>query len=406
MERQNFVLPLLIGGATTSKIHTAVKIEPNYSKAPVIHVLDASRAVGVVSKLLNATAAPEFTAEIAAEYQSLRNTHAGRRSQKRLRTIEDARRQRLTLDWNGYQPPAPTFTGLRCFNNYDLAEISRCIDWTPFFKTWELAGKYPAILDDPVVGEAARNLYHDAQAMLQCIIEEKWLEAHAVIGLFPANSTGDDIEIYANGSAEPITTIHTLRQQMEKPPGRPNLALSDFIAPKETGLRDYIGAFAITAGIGLDKVVARFDAAHDDYNSILAKALADRLAEAFAERMHQHVRQEFWGYAKRETLDNDALIAEQYQGIRPAPGYPACPDHTEKGPLFCLHNAEANTGIQLTESYAMLPAAAVSGYYFSHPESHYFGIGRIARDQVEDYAARKGMDIETAERWLAPNLGY
>ncbi len=406
MERQDFHLPLLIGGATTSKIHTAVKIDPNYNKAPVIHVLDASRAVGVVSKLLSDTAVDEFTAEIAAEYRGLREKHAGRRSQKRLRTIEDARQQRLILDWDNYQPPKPTFIGLNCFDNYDLAEISQYIDWTPFFKTWELAGKFPAILDDPVVGEAARNLYQDAQAMLQCIIEEKWLEARAVIGLFPANSVGDDIEIYGDGSDQASTIIHTLRQQMQKPPGRPNLALSDFIAPKETGLQDYIGAFAVTAGIGLDKIVGRFEADHDDYNSILAKALADRLAEAFAERMHQRVRQEFWGYASDESFENDDLIAEKYKGIRPAPGYPASPDHTEKGTLFSLLNAEVNAGIELTESFAMLPAAAVSGYYFAHPESHYFGIGRIARDQVEDYAARKGMDIETAERWLAPNLGY
>jgi 5-methyltetrahydrofolate--homocysteine methyltransferase len=411
MERQDFHLPLLIGGATTSKIHTAVKIEPNYTKAAVIHVLDASRAVGVVSKLLSNSAIDGFTAEIAAEYQSLRETHAGRRSQKRLRTIDDARRQRLILDWQTYQPPVPTFTGLQCFNNYNLAEISQYIDWTPFFKTWELAGKFPAILDDPIVGESARNLYQDAQVMLQCIIEENWLEARAVIGLFPANSNGDDIEIYRDSGnnqaqSEPITTIHTLRQQMQKPPGRPNLALADFIAPKESGLQDYIGTFAVTAGIGLDKIVARFEADHDDYNSILAKALADRLAEAFAERMHQRIRQEFWGYAAQESLGNSELIAEQYQGIRPAPGYPASPDHTEKGTLFCQLNAEANTGIELTESFAMLPAAAVSGYYFSHPESHYFGIGRIDRDQVEDYAARKGMDIETAERWLAPILGY
>jgi 5-methyltetrahydrofolate--homocysteine methyltransferase len=406
MERQDFHLPLLIGGATTSKIHTAVKIDPNYNKAPVIHVLDASRAVGVVSKLLSDTGVADFTAEIAAEYQSLRETHAGRRSRKQLRTIYDARRQRLALDWDAYQPPAPTFTGLKCFNNYDLAEISRYIDWTPFFKTWELAGKFPAILDDPVVGEAARNLYQDAQAMLQCIIEEKWLEARAVIGLFPANSVGDDIEIYGDDSKEVKTVVHTLRQQMQKPPGRPNLALADFVAPKETGLQDYMGAFAVTAGIGLDKVVGRFEADHDDYNSILAKALADRLAEAFAERMHQRARQEFWGYADNETLENDELIAEQYQGIRPAPGYPASPDHTEKGTLFCLLNAEVNAGIELTESFAMLPAAAVSGFYFAHPESHYFGIGRIDRDQVEDYAARKGMDVKTAERWLAPILGY
>jgi 5-methyltetrahydrofolate--homocysteine methyltransferase len=406
MEREKFDLPLLIGGATTSRIHTAVKIAPNYSRGPIVHVLDASRAVGVVSNLLSETAREGFSAAVRDEYDTLREQHAGRRSQKRPRPIAEARRQRLEINWSDYRPPVPTFTGLKTFEAYDLAEISRYIDWTPFFKAWELAGKYPAILSDPVVGETARSLYRDAQAMLQCIIAEKWLQAKAVIGFFPANNRGDDIEVYGNGSKTPTAVIHCLRQQMEKPPGRPNLSLADFVAPHESGLQDYIGAFAVTTGIGLEEVVGRFEAEHDDYNSIIAKALADRLAEAFAELLHKRVRREFWGYAPEESLDNEALISEAYRGIRPAPGYPACPDHTEKGTLFCLLKAEENAGITLTESFAMQPGAAVSGYYFAHPEAHYFGIGRIDRDQLEDYAARKGMAVETAERWLAPVLGF
>ncbi|MCI0395331.1 MAG: methionine synthase [Chloroflexi bacterium] len=410
MEREGFSLPLLIGGATTSKIHTAVKIEPNYQRGPTIHVLDASRAVGVVSNLLGEQKAT-FAGGIKAEYENVREQHAGRRAQTRLRTIEEARQHRFQANW---QPPRPNVLGWQCFDDYDLAELSRYIDWTPFFKAWELAGKYPDILEDEKVGEAAGNLFRDAQAMLAEIISEKWLTARAVIGLFPAHSQGDDILVYAPEAAgtraastpSPISVIHCLRQQMEKPPGRPNFSLADFVAPKESGVTDYVGAFAVTAGIGLDEVVRRFEAAHDDYNAILAKALADRLAEAFAERMHERVRREFWGYAPEEALDNVALIAESYQGIRPAPGYPACPDHTEKAGLFELLDAPENAGITLTESFAMLPTAAVSGYYFSHPEARYFGIGRIGRDQVEDYAQRKGMDVAEMERWLAPNLGY
>ena len=407
MERAGFDVPLLIGGATTSKIHTAVKIEPNYSKGPVIHVVDASRAVGVASNLLNPEHRADFAAGVKSEYETIRTRHAGRRSQQRLRPLAEARANKFQTKWEQYRPLAPAFTGLKCFNHYSLSELRNYIDWTPFFQTWELAGKYPHILEDAVVGEAARNLFDDAQAMLDCIIQEKWLRASAVIGLFPANSAGDDVEVYKDESrAEALAVVHNLRQQMEKPPGRPNLCLADFVAPKETGLADYIGMFAVTAGIGLEEQVRRFEAAHDDYHSILLKALADRLAEALAERMHERVRQEFWGYAPAESLDNEALIQEQYRGIRPAPGYPACPDHTEKGTLFCALSATANAGICLTESYAMLPAASVSGYYLAHPESHYFGIGRINRDQVEDYAARKGWDVETAERWLAPLLGY
>ena len=407
MEREGFDVPLLIGGATTSKVHTAVKIDPNYGRGPVIHVVDASRAVGVVSKLLKRASRDAYATEIAAEYENVRRKHAGRRAQKRLRPLAEARRNSLQLDWTEYRPPQPAFTGLRVFDEYDLAEISRYIDWSPFFEVWELSGKYPEILEDKVIGEAASVLYRDAQAMLQCIVEEKWLTAKGVIGLFPANNVDDDIEIYADGSRDKLlTVVHMLRQQMEKPPGRSNFALSDFVAPKTSNVPDHIGAFAVTAGIGLDAVVQRFEADHDDYQSIMAKALADRLAEAFAELMHERVRREFWGYALGESLENQALIAEQYRGIRPAPGYPACPDHTEKETLFRLLRATENTGITLTENFAMQPAATVSGYYFSHPESRYFGIGRIGRDQVQDYARRKRMPLVTAEKWLAPVLGY
>jgi 5-methyltetrahydrofolate--homocysteine methyltransferase len=407
MDREGFNIPLLIGGATTSKVHTAVKIDPKYTRGPVVHVVDASRAVGVVSKLLNKANAKAYAAEISSEYAAVRRKHAGRRAAKRLQPLAEARRNGWPTDWTQYQPPAPAFTGLQIFADYDLAEISRYIDWSPFFKVWEMSGKYPDILEDPVVGEAAGNLYRDARAMLGCIIEEKWLRARGVVGLFPANSVGDDIEVYANGSRDkPLAVVHMLRQQMEKPPGRPNMALTDFVAPKESGVADYMGAFAVTTGLGLDKVVQCFEADHDDYHSIMAKALADRLAEAFAELMHQRVRREFWAYSPDEALDNQSLIAERYRGIRPAPGYPACPDHTEKETLFQLLEAPENAGITLTESFAMQPAAAVSGYYFSHPEAAYFGVGRIGRDQVEDYAQRKGMDVTTAEKWLAPVLGY
>jgi 5-methyltetrahydrofolate--homocysteine methyltransferase len=407
MEREGFDLPLLIGGATTSKVHTAVKIEPNYSRGAVVHVVDASRAVGVVANLLSETKNVAFAAETRAEYKQIRERHAGRRPDKRLLPLAEARRHGLKIDWAGYRPAQPTFTGLRVFDDYDLSAISRYIDWTPFFKVWELSGRYPAILDDQVVGEAATSLYRDALEMLLNIINEKWLTARAVVGLFPANSSGDDIELYADGSRDkPSAVLHTLRQQMDKPPGRPNLALADFVAPKESGLADHLGAFAVTAGSGLDVVVRRFEDAHDDYRSIMVKALADRLAEAFAELMHEQVRREFWGYAPKEHFDNEALIAAEYRGIRPAPGYPACPDHTEKGTLFGLLDAPGNAGITLTESFAMQPAAAVSGYYFSHRQSQYFGIGRIGKDQVEDYARRKGISLDTAEYWLAPNLAY
>jgi 5-methyltetrahydrofolate--homocysteine methyltransferase len=404
MEREGFDLPLLIGGATTSKIHTAVKIAPEYTRGPVVHVVDASRAVGVVSQLLSHEQRAAFATGVRAEYDGLRAAHAGRTARRALRPLAEARRNRLQLDWAGYAPPAPAFTGSRVLADVDLAEIRPYIDWTPFFGAWELVGKFPRIFDDPVVGESARQLYADAQAMLDCIVQEKWLTARAVIGFYAAQSVGDDVQLLNDGRS--LSTIHFLRQQIEKPPGRPNLCLADYVAPAESGVTDYLGLFAVTAGIGLAEVVARFEAAHDDYNAILAKALADRLAEALAEYLHKRVREEFWGYSAPEPLNNEALIQEAYRGIRPAPGYPACPDHTEKGELFRLLDAPRAVDMHLTENFAMSPAAAVSGYYFAHPQAAYFGVGRIDRDQVADYAKRKGMDVETAERWLAPNLGY
>jgi 5-methyltetrahydrofolate--homocysteine methyltransferase len=411
MQRQGFTLPLLIGGATTSKVHTAIKIAPAYD-GPVMHVVDASRAVGVVAQLLNEENRDGFAAAVSAEYDAIRSARGNRRSQKPLATLAQARANRLPIDWATYVPPAPNQLGVQVLADYPLEELVPFIDWTPFFSTWELAGTFPAILNDPIVGESARGLYDDAREMLAAIVAEKWLSARAVFGLFPASTDGDDIvvlppNIRANGhTPQPLTVIHCLRQQMQRPPGRPNLSLADFVAPRSSGLADHVGLFAVTAGIGLDAVVARFEADHDDYHAILAKALADRLAEAFAEHLHLRVRREFWGYASDEALDGSDLIAEKYVGIRPAPGYPACPEHTEKGALFRVLDAPTNAHMQLTESFAMLPAASVSGYYFSHPQSRYFGIGRIGRDQVADYAARKGMSVAEAERWLAPNLGY
>ena len=406
MKRQGLTLPLLIGGATTSKVHTAVKVAPNYD-GPVIHVLDASRAVGVASNLLSDTLKDDFVTQISDEYEVLRDKHANRKKADNQATIATARANGFKDDWAAYGPAEPTFTGLKTFEDYDLAELVTRIDWTPFFRTWELAGTYPTILDDPKVGEAARNLKADADAMLQKIVGEKWLTARAVIGFFPANSVGDDVEIYTDANrAETVTTLNFLRQQMQKDAKRPNFCLADFVAPKDSGKTDYVGGFAVTAGIGIESRLAEFKANHDDYSDILLKALADRLAEAFAERMHERVRQEFWAYAPGEELSNDDLIHEKYRGIRPAPGYPACPDHTEKRKLFDLLQVEKNTGIELTESFAMTPTAAVSGFYFAHPDSQYFGLGRISKDQVEDYAKRKGQDLETTERWLAPNLVY
>ncbi len=404
MEREGFQIPLLIGGATTSRAHTAVKIAPKYS-GPVVHVLDASRAVGVTSNLLSDKLKGDFVEQVKQEYAALREERAERDTSDRRITLEEARANRLKPALT----PAvtPTFIGARTLDCYPLPELVERIDWTPFFQTWELAGHYPAILTDPAVGKTARSLLDDARRLLDRIVREKILTARARLGFYPAASRGDDILLYTDESRkELLSTIHTIRQQSKKSGDRPNLALADFVAPAESGVRDYIGMFAVTAGHGLETLVAEFEAGHDDYNAILAKALADRLAEAFAERLHQRVRQEFWGYASNEELDNDALIHEKYQGVRPAPGYPACPDHTEKQTIFDLLQAESQAGIKLTESMAMLPAASVSGYYFWRPESQYFGVGKIGRDQVEDYAQRKDLPIAEIERWLAPNLGY
>ena len=407
MEREGFQLPLLIGGATTSRMHTAVKIEPHYHGATA-HVLDASRSVGVVGALLSPERRGAFAAGLRTEYAKLREEHAGRRERVPSLTIEEARRRHHASDWPRYLPVRPACPGETTFDGYPLDEIARYIDWTPFFQTWELKGRYPDILRDPAVGTEATKLFRDAQALLERIVREGLLTARGAVGLYPANAIeGDDIEIYSDESRHGVRAVlRMLRQQNEKPPGRPNLALSDYIAPKASGVADWIGAFAVTTGHGVDELVKEFEAKHDDYNAIMAKALADRLAEAFAERLHQRVRQEFWGYAKDEALPNEDLIAEKFRGIRPAPGYPACPDHTEKRTLFELLDVTERTGIALTESCAMWPAAAVSGWYIAHPDAHYFGVGRIGKDQVTDYARRKGMTLKETERWLAPILNY
>ncbi|MBW8881492.1 MAG: cobalamin-dependent protein, partial [Asticcacaulis sp.] len=406
MQRTGFEVPLLIGGATTSKTHTAVKIEPGYQNNQVVYVLDASRAVGVVSNLLSETERDNFVAETKADYDKVRLAYGKGNSAPRS-TLGDARQNHYRIDWAAEPPVAPAFLGLKTFSPYDLKDLADHIDWTPFFATWELAGKYPAILDDDVVGEAARGLFKDAQAMLKRILDEKWFEARGVVGFWPANSNGDDdIEVYADESrSQVIAHFHTLRQQMKKPRAdQSNLALSDFIAPK--GTPDWIGGFAVTAGHGEMEIAKKFKAAGDDYNAILSTALADRLAEAFAEALHKKVRRELWAYAPDEDLGIDGLIAEQYTGIRPAPGYPAQPDHTEKWTLFDLLDARLRTGMELTESLAMTPPASVSGMYFAHPKSHYFGVGKIEKDQVEDYARRKGWTTDEAERWLSPILNY
>ncbi len=407
MERLGFDIPLMIGGATTSLIHTAVKIEPNYH-GPVIYVKDASRAVGVAQHLVSKITRDEFVSKLKQDYADKRERHQGRKNQRPMLSLAAARANKSKIDWSAYLPKVPNQPGIQVFDDYPLQDLVERIDWTPFFQSWELAGRFPRILQDEIVGEHATHLFNDAQKMLQQIVDEKWLQARAVVGLFPANSVGDDdIEIYSDDSrSEVLITLHSLRQQGERPPGRPNAALADFIAPKDSGVADYIGAFAVTAGMGIDAHVERFEQDHDDYHSIMLKALADRLAEAFAERMHELVRKQIWGYVPDEQLDNEALIDEKYQGIRPAPGYPACPEHTEKGSLWQLLDVEKRIGMTLTESYAMLPTAAVSGFYFAHPESRYFGLGKIQQDQVEDYAQRKGWDLATAERWLAPALSY
>jgi 5-methyltetrahydrofolate--homocysteine methyltransferase len=444
MERQGFKIPLLIGGATTSRIHTAVKIAPHYSGA-VVHVLDASRSVPVAGKLANMKTIDEFAVEMKAEYNKLRQDHASRQKDKNYISIEKARENRTKIDWEATKFTKPTFLGNKYFHDYNLAEIARYIDWTPFFQTWQLHGKFPKIFDNPTVGAEAKILYDDANRLLSEVIEKKLLTAKAVIGFYPANAVEDDIILYdfeeqtvevpcdkhgvhkssnyqlkaMNGSAakyapevskhskfEIGNKIHFLRQQGHKGANLPNISLADFVAPIDTGKTDYIGAFAVTAGIGIEALIQKFERDHDDYSSIMIKAIADRLAEAFAELMHERVRKEFWGYDRRESLTSEELIDEKYQGIRPAPGYPACPDHTEKRILFDLLDAENQVGIQLTESFAMYPASSVSGWYFSHPESKYFGLGKIAKDQVEEYAKRKGMPVEEVERWLAPNLNY
>src|SRR5262245_26134832 len=407
MEREGFDLPLLIGGATTSRVHTAVKISPNYHRSQAIYVTDASRAVGVVLSLMSPEERPKAIALVREEYARMAESHARGRAEKARTSIADARAKALKLDWKTYTPPKPTFLGTRAFKSYDLAELARYIDWTPFFHAWELRGAYPRILQDDKYGEAARHLFDDTQAMLKQLIAEKWLKANAAVGFWPANNVGDDIELYTDDSrSKVLATLHTLRQQMARDGDKANLALADFVAPKDSGLADYIGGFAVTAGIGEEDVARRFERANDDYSKIMVKALADRLAEAFAEALHETVRRELWAYAPNEKLSNEELIAENYPGIRPAPGYPAQPDHTEKRTLFKLLDAEKTTGLKLTESCAMWPAAAVSGLYFSHPESRYFGVGKIGRDQVEDYGGRKGWPVEEAERWLGPILNY
>ncbi|WBU43145.1 MULTISPECIES: methionine synthase [Marinobacter] len=407
MQRLDFNIPLMIGGATTSKAHTAVKIEPQYKNDIALYVSDASRCVNVASQLLSKTAKPTLVEAARTEYDEIRERRKNRGDRTKLVSMSEARARAPELDFETYQPPKPAFTGVRAFNDYDLNELVDYIDWTPFFISWDIAGKYPAIFDDPKRGEAARTLFDDAQKLLKKMIEDKRITARGVIGFWPANRRGDDIVVYTDESrTEELTTLHQLRQQDEKAPGKPMMALSDFVAPEDSHVGDYVGGFAVTTGIGVDELTKEFKDAHDDYSAIMVQALADRLAEAFAERMHERVRKEFWGYATDEQLANDDLIKERYQGIRPAPGYPACPDHTEKATLFKLLDATANTSLQLTEHFAMYPTAAVSGWYFAHPESKYFAVGKIGVDQVEDYAERKGLSKAEAERWLMPSLAY
>ncbi len=403
MQRQGMDIPLLIGGATTSRVHTAVKIEPNYQQGATVYVTDASRSVGVVSSLLSADQQAEYKQAIRLEYEKVRQRHQGRKARTRQHDLQTARANKYK--WAHYTPTKPSFLGVRAIEALPLDELVDYIDWTPFFQTWELAGSYPAILEDEVVGREAQKLFTDARNILAKVVNEKWLAARAVIGFFPANSQSDDIILFTDDSrTQELVTLHHLRQQNMKAPDRPNYCLSDFVAPLDSGIADYIGAFAVTTGIGIEQKLQQFEKQHDDYNSILLKALADRLAEAFAEYLHEQVRKHYWGYADNEDFANEQLIDENYQGIRPAPGYPACPDHTEKEKLFALLNVTDNTGIELTDNYAMYPAAAVSGWYFAHPETQYFNVGKIQRDQLEDYARRKGMSHEQAERWLAAHL--
>ncbi|MGI9156013.1 MAG: vitamin B12 dependent-methionine synthase activation domain-containing protein, partial [Marmoricola sp.] len=405
MERQGFTIPLLVGGATTSRAHTAVKVTPRY-KGPVIWVKDASRSVPVVAQLLSPERRGALLEETEVDYQSLRERHAAK-NDRPLLSLETSRANRTPIDWEGYQPPEPARPGIQVFEDYDLAELREYIDWQPFFNAWEMKGKFPDILNNPASGETARKLYDDAQEMLDRAIAERWLRANGVVGLFPANAVGDDIEVYTDQSrTDVLVVLHNLRQQGEHREGVPSRSLGDFVAPRETGLPDHVGAFAVTAGLGSQDQIMTFKEELDDYSAILLESLADRLAEAFAERLHQQVRQQHWGYAADEDLDSDSLIAEKYAGIRPAPGYPACPEHTEKQTLWELLDVQASTGIELTDSMAMWPGASVSGWYFSHPQSQYFVVGRVGRDQVVDYAKRKGWTLTEGERWLSASLGY
>jgi 5-methyltetrahydrofolate--homocysteine methyltransferase len=407
MEREGFEVPLLIGGATTSRVHTAVKIHPNYTKGQAVYVTDASRAVGVVRSLLSPQSRASTIEGVREEYGKVAEAHRRSEADKQRLPLAKARANGFRADWAGYVPPRPRFTGTRVFRSYDVGELVPYIDWTPFFQTWELRGRFPDILDDDKVGPAARQLLDDAKAMLKRVVDDRWFDPKAVIGFWPANAVGDDIALYTGESRKDVrATLHTLRQQLPRRDGRPNLALADFVAPAGTGKADYIGGFVVTSGAREEKISERFAKANDDYGSIMVKALADRVAEAFAERMHERVRREFWAYAPDESLSNAERIEEAYRGIRPAPGYPAQPDHTEKATLFRLLDAERQTGVTLTENFAMWPGSSVSGFYLAHPESHYFGVAKIERDQVEDYAARKGMSLAEAERWLAPVLNY
>jgi 5-methyltetrahydrofolate--homocysteine methyltransferase len=407
MEREGFDIPLLIGGATTSRVHTAVKIHPNYGRGQAIYVNDASRAVGVVSALLSPTQKAPYVETVRVEYARVAEAHARAEADKARLPLDKARANRFKTDWSAYQPPRPTFTGTRVWRGFDLAELVPVIDWTPFFQTWELKGRFPDILTHERQGQAARGLYEDAQAMLARIVAERWFDPKAVIGFWPANAIGDDIALYTGDSREErLATLHNLRQQLVKRDGRPNLALADFVAPRETGLADYVGGFVVTAGPQEGRIAQRFERANDDYGSIMVKALADRIAEAFAEKLHQLVRTQLWGYAPDEALTNEELIRETYRGIRPAPGYPAQPDHTEKATLFSLLGAERRIDVRLTETFAMWPGSSVSGLYLAHPDAHYFGVAKIERDQIEDYARRKGWPVTEAERWLAPILNY
>jgi 5-methyltetrahydrofolate--homocysteine methyltransferase len=405
MERQGFELPLLIGGATTSRAHTAIKIAPAYSR-PVVHVLDASRAVGVVNSLLGAESREEFASQNRRDQEALREQHAARRAERRMLSLAEARTKALKIDWRQEDIATPEFTGIRVLDNYPLEDLAPYIDWTPFFHTWELHGRFPAILEDAVVGEAASKVYADARRLLEEIVCDRLLTASGVYGLFPANRVGDDVEVYTDsGRTEILTRFHFLRQQMDKGDDGVNYSLADFVAPKESGLADHIGGFAVTVGHGIEPLKARFLSDHDDYHAILAEALADRLAEAFAERLHKRVREE-WGYGKNEALTVDDLIRERYRGIRPASGYPACPDHTERRLLFDLLGVERAAGITMTESLAMHPASSVAGHYLAHPQARYFPVGKIERDQVRDYATRKGWTVSDVEKWLGPYLNY